>query len=157
YANVIDGELLTDAREVERIAGIDFSAGTAALDSLVARVVKSTGPRLGAGKREAPDKSDERHLKAARRIVKAACEIAFLRGDAARGKIGVHRPATANKHAEMRLLDRLHTGDKGAVGISKICCAKCYAAILAARAIGIEIDVQSAHWNTYETEAGWPV
>src|SRR5207302_9943120 len=46
----------------------------------------------------------------------------------------------------------------GFVGISKLCCAKCYLAIEALQsASDIRLHVQGAHFKTYATRRGWPM
>ena len=157
YANRIDGELVSDALMVELAAQEAAKGGGSTLDKLLQRLVEATGPRLGAGEVEEQEKFSARYEKSARRIFKAGYEIAELRKF---GKLDItaHRPHQPGKHAEMRLIDAGHSGLTGAVAISKICCAKCYAAILAAQASGrASIEVQGAHWATYATAAGWPI
>ena len=157
YANTIDPALVSDALMVEIAAQEAAKGGGSTLDKLLLRLVEATGPRLGVGKAEDQAKFTARYQKAARRIFKAGHEITELR------KLGnlditAHRPHKPGKHAEMRLIDAGHSGLTGAVAISKICCAKCYAAILAAQASGrASIEVQGAHWATYATAAGWPI
>jgi hypothetical protein len=157
YANAIDAAMVNDALQVEIAAQEAAKGGGSTFDKLLQRLAEATGPRLGTGEVEEQEKFSARYEKAARRIFKAGMEIAALR------KLGnvdivAHKPQQRAKHAEMRLLDAGHTGLKGAVAISKICCAKCYAAILAAQASGrASIEVQGAHWATYSTAAGWPI
>jgi hypothetical protein len=160
YANAIDSELANDALRVETAAAEAGTASHPTFDALMQRMMDATRPRLGTGEVEAQTKYTARAEKAARRIYKAGKEIAELRAQSkpADLQIVAHAPHQAGKHAEMRLIDASHNGLVGAVAISKICCAKCYAAIRAARiAKRAELDVQGAHWATYATTAGWPI
>jgi hypothetical protein len=159
YANTMDDALVTDAQLVAQAATEDMNGAHPILDGLTQRIVGHTGPRLGAGRREPKAKLDARWQKASRRVFKAGQELAHLKGRPETHDLeyAAHKPRQAHKHAEMRLLDAAHAGAKGDVGISKICCAKCYCAIVAAREINVDLNVQGAHFASYETSTGWPM
>lgn len=143
YANVIDGNLMTDVKRL-LLATKDQSTYIKLKEEVIQAALSELRGQTGS--------VDKCKAKAGRRLNKA---LRFLRrfNDPT---FHIHQPKAAHKHAEMRAADAAHTS--GSIGISKLCCGKCTMALTALIEVkGITFGVLGTHLKTYSSEAGWPI
>ncbi|HEY1351271.1 MAG TPA: hypothetical protein VGF67_16745 [Ktedonobacteraceae bacterium] len=143
YANGMNNDLAGDMQRLI-LATKDPQAYTKLKEDVVQATLSELRGQKGS--------QEKKRAKARRRLNKA---LRFLQ-KFDNPKFQIHKPLTANKHAEMRAADAAQ--GSGSIGISKLCCGKCTMALTALTGVkGIRFEVLGTHLKTYDTDAGWPV